>query len=89
MVLGVDGTPPQWATCPVCTKALECEKCEGAKLAGEGEPFTGGTTIEYRCAAGHKRTISIPKDRGVPESTHCPECDGMLLPPPQVISATA
>jgi hypothetical protein len=80
MILGVDGTPPQWATCPVCTKALECAQCEGAKLQGEADPFTGGTTIEYRCSAGHRRTLHIPADREQPESAHCPECGGMLLP---------
>ncbi len=80
MVLGVSGTPPEWATCPVCAKALECAKCEGAKLQGSAEPFTGGASVEYRCVAGHSRTIQIPADRDRPESTHCPDCGGMLLP---------
>jgi hypothetical protein len=87
MVLGVDGTPPKWATCPVCTKALECAKCEGAQLQGETEPFADGTAIEYRCAAGHVRVIHLPAGRDLPESTHCPDCDGMLLPVSRPLSA--
>ncbi len=81
MVLRVDGTPPQWATCPVCVKALECSRCEGAQLQGEAPAFGDGTAVLYRCQAGHERTIHLPPGAGVPESAHCPDCGGMLLPP--------
>jgi hypothetical protein len=80
MVLRVEGTPPAWATCPVCVKALECARCDGAMLQGDAEPFSGGSALVYRCPAGHQRTIHVPADGAVPESTHCPECGGMLLP---------
>jgi uncharacterized protein with PIN domain len=87
MVLGVDGTPPQWASCPVCAKALECARCEGAQLQGEAEPFAGGTPVVYRCQAGHQRTIMLPEGKTFPESAHCPECGGMLLPAADAVAA--
>jgi len=80
MTLGIDGTPPRWATCPVCTKSLECERCPGAQLQGEAPAFTPEAQVVYRCAAGHQRVIAVPPGEGRPESTHCPDCDGMLLP---------
>ena len=80
MTLGVDGTPPKWATCPVGVQALDCARCEGAQLRGEAPSFSGGTSVAYRCASGHGRTLHLPPGTLAPESAHCPECDGMLLP---------
>jgi hypothetical protein len=76
MVLGIDGTPPHWATCPF---SHDGAPCDGAKLDGDAEPFTGGAAVEYRCAAGHARVIRVPAGRSSPESAHCPDCGGTLL----------
>jgi hypothetical protein len=78
MVVGMDGPPAPWVTCPVCT-ASECSKCDGAQLQGDAPPFEGGTTAAYRCPAGHEKTFVIPPGRGVPESAQCTECGLMLL----------
>jgi hypothetical protein len=80
MTLGVDGTPPAWATCPVCVTALECTSCQGAQLQGAAQPFKVASSIGYRCANGHLRTLSLPEGAQAPESAQCPDCDGMLLP---------
>lgn len=82
MTLEIDGSPPPWVTCPVCTKALECAACPGAQLQGEAPPFEVATKVLYRCAAGHQRTIMLRAGDSQPESAQCPECDGMLMPPP-------
>jgi hypothetical protein len=80
MTVGIDGTPPGWATCPECAAALECTSCEGAKLQGAAAPFEVALTVRYRCARGHERTFTLPEGRQPPESAQCPDCDGMLLP---------
>ncbi len=80
MTLGVDGTPPLWATCPVCVTALECTSCAGAQLQGAAAPFKVASSIAYRCASGHVRTLSLPLGALAPESAQCPDCNGMLLP---------
>ena len=80
MKLGVDGSPPQWATCPVCVKSLECTKCDGAQLQGTALDFVPGPTYVYRCPAGHERSITVAEGQLQPESAHCPECGGMLSP---------
>jgi hypothetical protein len=77
MVLGIDGTPPHWVTCPF---SHEGARCDGAKLEGDAEPFTGGAAVEYRCAVGHARVLRMAAGRSAPESAHCPDCGGMLLP---------
>jgi hypothetical protein len=79
MVLGVEGMPPQWITCPVCVKALECARCDGAQLQGDAPPFTEGSSVAYRCEGGHGRTIRLPSGVAPPESVHCPDCGGMLM----------
>lgn len=79
MTLAVDGTPPQWATCPVCVQSLECERCPGAQLRGDAPPFPIGSKVLYRCSAGHERTIMLPEGVAPPESAHCPDCGGMLM----------
>lgn len=79
MALGIDGTPPPWATCPVCVKSLECERCPGAQLQGDSPPFATGARLVYRCARGHERGITPAAGAEPPESAQCPDCDGMLL----------
>ncbi len=78
MVIGMDGAAPPWVTCPVCN-ASECTSCSGAQLRGPADPFEGGTTARFRCAAGHEKTLRIPPGRELPESAQCTECSGMLL----------
>lgn len=80
MVLGVDGTPPAWVTCPVGLKGLECTHCDAAKLVGPAPPFAGGVLVEYRCKSGHSRVLHLPSDTGLPETAQCRECDEMLMP---------
>ena len=79
MALGVDGSPPQWATCPACVKSLECDRCPGAQLQGEALGFTPGAELVYRCAHGHERRITAAVGAEPPESAQCPDCDEMLL----------
>jgi hypothetical protein len=79
MTLAVDGTAPQWVTCPVGVKSLECTSCPGAQLQGEAAPFAAEATLLYRCSAGHERRLMLPAGLGQPESAHCPDCGGMLL----------
>ena len=89
MTLAVDGTPPQWATCPVCVQSLECERCPGAQVQGDAPPFAAASKVLYRCSAGHERMIMLPAGVSAPESAHCPDCGGMLMAvadPPQVES---
>jgi hypothetical protein len=80
MVLGVAGTPPLWVTCPIGPKGLECMRCDGARLEGPAEAFSGGVAVAYACASGHQRVLQVPSGIGLPESAQCPECDGLLLP---------
>jgi len=82
MTLEIDGSPPKWVTCPVCSKALECANCPGAQLQGEAPAFPVATKVFYRCPLGHQRTIALRAGDGQPESAQCPECDGMLMPTP-------
>jgi hypothetical protein len=56
-ILAIEGTPPHWAT---CSFSHEGAPCDGAKLEGDAEPFTGGTAVEYRCVAGHARVLRVP-----------------------------
>jgi hypothetical protein len=80
MTLAFDGTPPQWATCAVCVSSLECPNCPGAQLQGEAPAFPVASRIRYRCQNGHERTVMLAEGTPQPESTHCPDCGGMLLP---------
>lgn len=81
MILAVDGTPPKWATCPVCVTSLECTTCKGAELRGEAPPFPIKRKVLYRCSKGHERTIAMATTQDErPESANCPDCDEMLLP---------
>ena len=80
MVVATDGTAPQWVTCPVCVKALECSDCPGAQLQGDAPAFPVASTVRYRCSAGHERLIMLPAGMQTPESTHCPDCNGMAMP---------
>lgn len=80
MTLAIDGSPPRWATCPVCVKSVECERCRGAQLQGEAPHVATGPMLVYRCPAGHTRAIATPVGVDRPESAQCPECDGMLVP---------
>jgi len=82
MTLAIDGTAPQWVTCPVGGKSLECTSCPSAQLQGEAAPFPAGETVRYRCPAGHVRAFTLPVGVGRPESAHCPDCGGMLLAAP-------
>ncbi|MFO0588218.1 MAG: hypothetical protein U0441_11790 [Polyangiaceae bacterium] len=78
--IGTDGAAPQWITCAACVKSLECDKCDGAQLQGDAPAFEVATHLTYRCSAGHERLIALPAGAGIPESTHCPDCNGMALP---------
>jgi hypothetical protein len=89
MKLGIDGSPPKWATCPICVKSLECTKCEGAQLQGTATDFAPGPTVTYRCPAGHQRAITVSAGDLQPESAQCPDCDGMLMPVSPQAEATA
>lgn len=84
LTIGIEGTPPKWVTCSTSDKAYECTGCSGALLKGSAEPFPVVQTVQYRCAAGHQRAIMLAAGAEKPESAHCPDCDGMLLPSPAV-----
>jgi hypothetical protein len=79
MVLGFDGDPPAWATCPKCAGAAECGRCDGMQLVPgiAPEPAEPLRTLTYRCPGGHVRAVSFV-DKAQPESLACRECDGML-----------
>ncbi len=79
MTLAIEGTPPEWVTCPVGGTSVECSSCPSALLQGEAPPFCAAQTVRYRCSAGHERSFSLPAGTGRPESAHCPDCGGMLL----------
>ena len=79
MVVAMDGAPPRWVTCPVCT-GFECSKCPGAQLQGEAPDFPGGSSLVYRCEAGHEQQLRLPQGVEMPESAQCSRCDGMMLP---------
>ena len=79
MVVATDGKPPRWVTCPACS-VVECCCCKGAKLEGDAPGFSAGSSMTYRCEAGHTARLQVPDDTDLPESASCPECDGMMLP---------
>ena len=80
IVLGVEGEPPAWATCPACSKAAECQRCDGMQLAPGVTPEVSGPlrSRTYRCAAGHAREVTFV-DGAQPESMACGRCDGLLM----------
>lgn len=80
LVVGVDGEAPAFATCPSCSRAAECQRCEGMKVAPGVTPQVDATLLTrgYRCAAGHAREVTFVAGMQ-PESLACDRCDGLLL----------
>jgi hypothetical protein len=79
LVVATEGAPPRWVTCPT-GNGVECNRCEGAQLQGAAKDFGEGEGFVYRCKSGHARTLRLPAGVGRPESAHCPDCDGLMLP---------
>lgn len=80
LVVGVDGAAPAFATCPACSKAAECQRCEGMQVANGVVPEVSGPlrTRGYGCAAGHRREVTFVEG-SPPESLACDRCDGLLV----------
>ena len=79
MVIATEGAPPRWVTCP-SGRAVDCQRCDGAELQGVGQDFGGGQRFVYRCKSGHEKGLRMPDGVGRPESAHCTDCDGLMLP---------
>jgi hypothetical protein len=79
MIVATTGAPPRWVTCPSGT-GIECDRCDGAQLQGVAPDFGGGVPFVYRCKSGHEKTLQLPTGMRRPESAHCTDCDGLMLP---------
>jgi hypothetical protein len=80
MVLGFEGEAPAWATCPRCSRAAECARCDGMQLVPGEAPAPGelpgiGT---YRCLNGHTLLVRFI-EHARPESMACRQCGGVML----------